>query len=114
MADDAETLPYLAIVALMAEPAWLGLPRGQRAEHAEAVKAALARHPRVEVEWFDADGLSGRHSDFVTCRFSDLQDYQFLWDALRDLPLFTAPYFRIVEVTLGRRNGYEAYEAAHG
>ena len=99
---------------LEAQPAWLALDRAARGAWAKIVHDACARHPEVAVSWFDADGLSGRYSDFVTCHFSDLEAYQFLWDTLRDLELFSRPYFRIVDVVLGRENAYQAYEAAYG
>ena len=105
---------YLAVAMLAAEPSWLALTREERGRWAEIIGDICDRHPRVSVEWFDADGLSGRHSDFATFRFDELEAYQFVWDALRDTALFTKPYWRIVDVVLGRLQGYKAYEASLG
>lgn len=105
---------YHATVVLALEPAWLALDRQQRGVWAARLGAVCEAHPSVAVEWFDADGLSGRHTDFMTCRFDDLEAYQFLWDALRDTEPFFKPYMRIVDVILGRSNGYKAYEASLG
>ena len=33
-----------------------------------------------------------------------------MWEELRDLELFSRPYVRIVDVSLGIERGYEAYE----
>ena len=105
---------YLAVVLLAVEPAWLALDRTQRGVWAEMIATICRKHSGVTVAWFDADGLSGVHTDFLTCRFDDLEAYQFLWDALRDTELFARPYMRIVDVILGRADGYKAYEAVHG
>ena len=101
----------LAVVMIAVEPCWLALSREERREKRRQAEAAIAHHPEVEVAWFDGDGLSGRYSDFVTCRFGNLRSYQFLWEELRDLDLFGKPYMRIVEVILGASESYRDYEA---
>lgn len=105
------SIPLCAVVALAFEPAWLGLSRSERASWAARLAAILERHPDVSLRWFDADALSGAHTDFALCEFEDLKAYHFLWEELRDLELFSRPYVRIVDVWLGMERGYEAYEA---
>jgi hypothetical protein len=103
---------HVAVVLVHAEPGWLALARDQRRRHWDAAVTSLAKHDGVDVQWCDGDGLSGRYSDFMLCSFDSLQEYQFLWEAIRDLPLFTVPYFRIVDVALGTRDGFHDYEAS--
>lgn len=111
MNDQSGKKRYLAVVCIAVEPAWLALDRKERAGFTRRAQEVVARHPDVSVEWLDGDGLSGRLSDIVTCGFNDLEAYQFLWEGLRDEPLFTLPYMRIVDVILARHGGYQAYEA---
>ncbi len=105
-------LPMAAIVYLAFEPAWLALSRAERAEYAEGIGAILARHPDVSFDWFDADVLAGGHTDFAICRFSHMRAYHHLWEELRDTEIFSKPFARIVNVTLGIENGFQDYEAA--
>ena len=105
---------YLAIVVLGMEPAWLALERASRDRWSEAVDVICDRHPEVTVEWFDADGLSSHHTNYITCRFNDLQAYQYLWEGLRDMELFSKPYLRIVDVIVGRSQGDRAHTRANG
>lgn len=104
-------LSIAAVVRLDFEPAWLGLSRDARRDFASRISAILERHPDVDMTWFDADALGSGYSDFTICRFDDLKAYHFLWEELKDTELFSRPYLRIIDVTLGIEQGYEAYEA---
>lgn len=112
-ADAIRPLPMAAIVYLAFEPAWLALSRGERAGHAEAIGEILTRHRSVSFEWFDADALAGSFSDFAICRFSDMRAYHHLWEELRDTVIFSKPFARIIDVTVGIENGFQDYEAAN-
>jgi hypothetical protein len=103
-------LTFAAVVRLSFEPAWLALPRGDRRVWATRVNDLSVRYPKVSLAWYDSDALGSGYTDFVICRFSDFASYHFLWEELRDLELFSRPYVRIVDVTLGIERGYEAFE----
>ena len=105
-------LPMMAVVYLAIEPAWLALTRPERREYAEEIGAIVDRHKDVSFEWFDADALSGKHSDFAVCRFSDMRAYHHLWEELRDTAVFSKPFARITDVSLGIENGFVDYEQA--
>ena len=113
IADTLRPLPMAAIVYLAFEPAWLALSRDERQTHAAAIGEILARHPGVTFEWFDADALSGGYTDFAICRFSDMRAYHHLWEELRDTEIFSRPFARIVNVSIGIENGFQDYEAAN-
>jgi hypothetical protein len=98
------------MVRLAFEPAWLALSRADRRAWSGKVNEICARYPKVNLAWYDADALGSGYTDFVICRFSDFAAYHFLWEELRDTELFSRPYVRIVDVTLGIERGYEAYE----
>jgi hypothetical protein len=104
-------LRLVAVVLLQFEPRWLALPREERRKVAAVVTEIVARHPDVAVRWFDADALGHGYTDFVTCEFSEMAAYHFLWEELRDSTLFTTPYVHIKDVVLGIERGYEAYES---
>lgn len=104
-------IPMAAVVLLAFEPAWLALSRDERGRWAEKVGEVAARHPNVAMDWFDADALAGRYTDFVICRFEEIAAYHFLWEELRDLEIFSRPFVRIVDVVMGLERGYEVYEA---
>ena len=105
---------YAIVVALEFEPAWLALDRSERARHAALVLEIAARHPNVSFRWFDADALGHGYTDFALCECEDIEAYHFLWEELRDTPLFSVPYLRVRNVMLGIERGYERYEAQHG
>ncbi len=105
-------LRLVAVVLLQFEARWLALSRARRREVAAGATEITGRHPGVAVRWFDADALGHGYTDFVLCEFTDVAAYHFLWEELRDSPLFTTPYVHIKDVVLGIERGYEAYESA--
>ncbi|NVK33239.1 MAG: Darcynin 2 [Rhodobacteraceae bacterium] len=106
----SKPLAMMAIVYLNVEPAWLALSREKRRSFAEMIGDILSRHPDVSFSWFDADALSGKCSDFAVCRFFDMRAYHHLWEELKDTEIFTHPYARIADVSLGIENGFQDYE----
>lgn len=104
---------YGAVVVLQLLPAWLALDRDTRRAKADRLFAIAARHrDHVGLEWFDADAIGTGHSDWVLCRFDDLERYHALWEELRDDEFFSHPYAEIRQVLLGLQDGYQRYEAA--
>ena len=61
--------------------------------------------------WVDADGLGRGYTDFAICEFSDLEEYHFLWEEIRDTELFTRPLVVMKDVLLGVEDGFRRYEA---
>ena len=104
----------VAVVRLAVEPAWLALTRAERRVFAEQLAGIIARYPRVKVRWFDADVLGHGFTDFALCEFEELFAYHALWEELRDTAVFSFPYMRLVDASLGLERAYERYEAEHG
>ncbi|MGH1506348.1 MAG: darcynin family protein [Acidimicrobiales bacterium] len=103
---------YGAIVVLRLLPAWLALDRTQRRNASQPMYEIASRYrDEVAVEWFDADALGTGHTDWILCRFDELDRYHSLWEELRDLPFFSHPYAEIVQVLIGLHDGYQRYEA---
>ncbi len=90
---------YCVFVHLTACPAWLAMTQAARAEFVtRIVQPLLAAHPHVGVRFYDAEFFSAQCSDIVTFETKDLASYAGLMDALRDTPLFSAPYFTVNNV----------------
>lgn len=103
---------YGSVVVLRLLPPWLALDRATRNAKAAPMSRIVASYAgEVDVEWFDADALGSGHTDWVTCRFDDLDRYHAMWEELRDLEFFFHPYAEIVQVLLGLSNGYQRFEA---
>ena len=103
---------YGAVVVLRLLPSWLALDREQRGAGAAPMYEIAARYrDDVAVEWYDADALGTGHTDWIMCRFDELDRYHSMWEELRDLAFFSHPYAEIVQVLLGLRNGYRRFEA---
>lgn len=104
---------YGAVVTLQLLPAWLALDREtRRAKAGRLFDIADAHRDHVAVDWFDADALGNGHSDWLLCRFDDLDRYHALWEELRDDEFFSHPYAEIRQVLLGLHEGYRHYEAS--
>ncbi|MEZ5377415.1 MAG: darcynin family protein [Acidimicrobiales bacterium] len=105
-------MKYGAVVVLRLLPAWLALDRGTRNAKAEPLQVVVARYAgEVEMDWFDADALGSGYTDWVLCRFDDLDRYHAMWEELRDLEFFFHPYAEIIQVLLGLNDGYQRFEA---
>lgn len=97
---------------LRTTPDWLRLPRPDRARiAAEAFGPALKDMP-VQLRYFDAEAFNDRCTDVAMFETEDLQAYYFVVERLRDSPIFTTPYFEVVDVVTTIEDGYSAFEAA--
>jgi hypothetical protein len=104
---------YSFFVLMNATPAWLRLSREERrAFNAEILGPILARYPSVKARLYDAEAFSGRCSDIAVFETEEIQAYYFLIEALRDSPVYTVPYFEIVEIIPAIEGGFEAYESS--
>lgn len=104
-------MTFTAFVLLMTTPAWLALPRAERSGIAEAAFATAIPDDTVRLRYFDAEAFSGRVSDVAMLQAASPEAYYFAIERLRDTPLFTVPYFRIVEIIPAFEDGFQAFEA---
>ncbi|SDC91604.1 Darcynin, protein of unknown function [Paenibacillus sp. UNCCL117] len=106
------SLQYGVIVLLEFSPSWLSLSRENRRELAGGLYAIIGKYAgQVHVEYYDADAFHGSCSDYVVCRTADLKHYHYMWEEIRDSPVYAGGYMRIKDVITGIRNGYQAYES---
>lgn len=104
--------PHFGIVTLVAaQPAWLALPREQRAEYEGSLAAILLRaQPAVRVRFFDAEAFARGHTDWMLAETSDLGAYHDMWEEIRDTPLFTVPYWTVVDTVIGIEDAHQDYD----
>ncbi len=104
--------PHYGIVTLVAaQPAWLALPREHRAEIEGHLDAILRRaEPAVQVRFFDAEAFARGHTDWLLAETSDLGAYHELWEEIRDTPLFTVPYWVVVDTVIGIEDAHRVYD----
>ena len=103
---------WVVFVPLRTTPAWLALPRTERSRVAGAAFARALPDDRVSLRYFDAEAFSGRCTDVAMFETQDPAAYYFAIERLRDSPLFTIPYFEVVDRVPTLEDGFQAFEAA--
>ena len=78
---------------------------------AEHVGSALARRTQLSLRHFDAEAFSSFCSDVMMIETIDVVAYYDFMEMLRDSPIITTPYFRIVQIVPAIEEGFQAFEA---
>lgn len=85
---------------------WLQISPKERFEFLEqTIAPILKKHPSVQMRFFDAEAFSGRFTDVLMWETTEIQEYQFLVEKLRET-LFWGTYFDIVEIVPAIENAY--------
>lgn len=103
---------YSVFVCLLALPSWLALPRWRRSEIGDAALSDALNGGQVRLRHFDAEAYSGFCSDMSVFETDDLTAYYYVMERLRDTPLFTTPYFEIVQIIPTIEDGFRQFERA--
>jgi Darcynin, domain of unknown function len=74
----------------------------------ETIAPILHNHPTVAMRFFDSEAFSGRYTDVLMWETSDVKDYQFLVEKLRET-LFWGTYFEIIEIVPAIENAYALF-----
>lgn len=61
---------------------------------------------------FDAEAFSAPCSDVMMVETRDPRHHYFFMEQLRDSPMFSAPYFEVLNIISAIEDGYQAYEAS--
>jgi dolichyl-phosphate-mannose--protein O-mannosyl transferase len=78
--------------------AWLQIPVKERFEFkANIITPILQKYPAVKMRFFDSEAFSGHVTDVLMWETSNVMEYQFLIDELRET-LFWGTYFEVVEI----------------
>lgn len=103
---------FHVFMLIRALPAWLALPRTERARIASAALASAAAEADLRYRYFDAEAFSARCSDVLMLQIEDVRSYGFAIERLRDSPLFAEPYFELVDIVPALEDGYLDFEQA--
>jgi hypothetical protein len=105
---------YTFFMHLKTRDAWLQLSREDRLKYlGRNVFAALQKYPAVKMRHFDAESYTARLSDVVMIETTDLQQYDFFIDVLRDLE-FWHKYFDVLDIIPAVEGGYVEFNRAQG
>jgi hypothetical protein len=114
-ATSADKAPrkYTFFMHLKTRDAWLQLSREDRLKYlGRNVFAALQKYPAVKMRHFDAESYTARLSDVVMIETTDLQQYDFFIDVLRDLE-FWHKYFDVLDIIPAVEGGYVEFNRTH-
>jgi len=103
---------WTVFMLLKTRPDWLALNRTDRARIAGEAFASALPDDRVRLRYFDAEAFSGKCTDVAMFETDDLQAYYFAVERLRDTPLFSHPYFEVVEIIPAMEDGFRTFEAS--
>lgn len=105
-------MKYTIVIAYAFSPQWLLKSWQERADYvATHVRPILSAYAdRVSVRLFDAEAFSTEHSDFMILESSDMKDYYFFMEALRESRLFKDQLVSFKQILIGIEDGFEAYE----
>lgn len=102
-------LNYAYFMLVKTTATWLQLSAKERFEFLETTIAPiLKKHLSVKLRFFDSEAFSGRFTDVLIWETSEVKDYQFLVEELRET-LFWGTYFEIVEIVPAIENAYALY-----
>ncbi len=102
---------YTYFMLVRTTPQWLSLSREARMTFADKVfKPVVGKFPAVSLRYFDAEAFSARCTDVLMWETTDPSQYNFMVDALRDTPMYSVPYFEIVDIIGAVEDSYAAYD----
>jgi hypothetical protein len=105
-------MKYTIVILISTTKKWLRLSRKLRNEFSEQVLGPimLKYKATVNVKMFDAESFNSRNTDFLLIETSNLNDYYFFWEEIRDSKVYTEPYFVVNEIVIGQENGFKEFE----
>jgi Darcynin, domain of unknown function len=102
---------YTYFMLVRTTPQWLSLSREARMTFADKVfKPVVGKFPAVSLRYFDAEAFNARCTDVLMWETTDPAQYNFMVDALRDTPMYSVPYFEIVDIIGAVEDSYAAYD----
>lgn len=113
MAEHHEQPRVAFFILLRALPDWLALDRNERrtAWQTQALLATLADPAKISARFFDAEAFTARCSDVLLIETRDIDAHNDFMEALRDSPVFSKPYFDLVDIIPAIEGGFQRYEA---
>jgi hypothetical protein len=102
---------YTLFLMLIATEHWLSLSRSERRRLSDAhVGTSLQTFSGLRLRYFDAEAFTADCSDLMMIETEDLTAYYDFIETLRDSPMFTVPYFRVVRIIPTIEDGFRQFE----
>jgi hypothetical protein len=109
MTTTAKELNHVYFMLVKTTNIWLQLSSKERFQFLETtISPILQKHPLVKMRFFDSEAFSGHYTDVLMWEASEVKDYQFLVEELRETR-FWGTYFEIVEIVPAIENAYALY-----
>jgi len=111
-ADEISRTPtYTFFLMLTATEHWLRLSRPERGRLSDDhVGRLLQTFSGLRLRYFDAEAFTADCSDLMMIETEDLTAYYDFIETLRDSPMFTVPYFRVVRIIPAIEDGFRQFE----
>lgn len=105
-------MKYTVVIMYQVQPSFLQLSREKRNEVFEMeVGPILQKYAeKLHIRMFDSEAFHSKISDFIILECTDLKEYYFFMEHLRDTSLFGEPYIQLNEVVMGIEDGFAAFE----
>src|SRR5258708_7130009 len=105
-------MKYTIVVLISTTKKWLRLSRKERNDFNEQFFVPLANKYKdfLKVKLFDSESTNSKHTDFLIVETIDLNQYYYFWEEVRDSKIYTAPYFKVNEIIIGKEDGFKEFE----
>jgi hypothetical protein len=109
--SDMAPTTYTILFLLNATPKWLQLTRDERSSFVQKELTPIIQRvvKTVKVSFYDSEYFHSSISDFMIINTSNLWDYQFLIELLRDTKIYGVPYFEVKDLIVGQENLFENF-----
>lgn len=98
--------PLTAFFLLKTTAAWLAQSPAERDDFVTKVlRPILARHPTVQLRYFDAEAYCARTTDVLMWSFEKTSEYHALVEELRETA-FWGPYFKVRQILVCTEDGF--------
>ena len=103
--------PYTILILMNATPEWLSLTRNERSIFFENEVTPIFEKVgnSVKVKLCDSEYFHAQVSDFMILETTNLDDYKYLIEKLRDTKVYGIPYFIIKDIIIGQQNLFESF-----
>ncbi len=101
---------FTVFVFLRATSLWLSLSRSSRDEIATSAYADALEQGAVTLRHFDTEAFTACCSDIAVFEADDLIAFHCVMERLRDTPLFSVPYFKVVQIIPTIEEDYRHFE----
>ena len=103
--------PYTILILMNATPSWLSLSREERGNYFEKKVVPIFEKfsKSIRVRLFDAEYFHSKISDFMIVETTDLKQYRYFIEYLRDTKIYGEPYFEIKDIVPGRENAFQEF-----